>query len=237
MTVFSISFLDLLDTQGLTEMAEYSLEVDHEAGRSPLAPDADSDETIERTRNMLGTMVPLLLKACICGTVAALAERRGSDVRKELSTIASREEMTPDTYANFFYLPLRHGLDACSTTCRRHEYEALSGLNPSPADLTWIWRIDHYLSLKPDCAIAARQPRFTDWRPHDPKNPDKPFKRDDNRRMVLFHFVKEVEKMIALSENAGRLACPMFKALSQRSDTPKRPRHRLQHHAIEAHPI
>ena len=65
MTVFSISFLDLLDTQGLTEMVEYSLELDHEAGRSPLAQDTDPDKTIQRTRNMLGTVDPLLLKACI----------------------------------------------------------------------------------------------------------------------------------------------------------------------------
>ena len=230
---FQHKLLNLLDAKRLTEMAKYCLELDYEAGRSPLAQYEEPEKTMWRTRSMLGTMDPSLLKACICGTVAALAERGGSDVRKELLTIAEREEVTPGTYANFFTDHSGMALTPAQLRVVINNMRRYLCLKPSAADLIWIWRIDRYHYPKPDWQrqhVNQGLRRYTDWRPQDPKNPHKPFKRDDNRRKVLFHFVKEVESMIAVSEHAGRLHVPCSRPLTEVGYS-KRPRHRLQHHA------
>ena len=99
---FQNHLLRLWEEEDLTAMTNYCLKLDPEAGKSPLARYEAPEYTLSRSRRMLGSMDPLLLAACVRGTVASLAETEGDPVRKELQVIAARDDVSPGTYANFF---------------------------------------------------------------------------------------------------------------------------------------
>ena len=182
---------------------------------------------------MLGTMEPLLLRACICGTVGALAERHGSVVRKELLSIAERE-VTPGTYANFFTDRSGMALTPAQLRVVLEGMKRYLNLKASSPDLIWIWKIDRLHFPKKNwlrANVDGGLRRYTDWKPNDPKHPNRPFKRDERRRAVLFHFIKEVERVISSYETAGRLHVPCVRPLTEVGYA-KRPCHRLEkHHA------
>ncbi len=122
--------LRLWEEEDLTATTNYCLKLGLEAGKSPLARYEAPEYTLSRSRRMLGSMDPLLLAACVRGTVASLAETEGSLVRKELLVIAARDDVSPGTYANFFTDhsgPFRNGPHPCSTTTCGAKHATLPG--------------------------------------------------------------------------------------------------------------
>ena len=224
--------MHLWKAEGLTEMTEYCLRLDLKAGRSPLARDEKLRETVIASRRMLGSMDPLLLEACICGNVASLAENQGSIVQKELRSIAARDELTPGTYANFFTDDSGTALTPAQLRVVMMSMRRYLNTSASPPDLVWIWKIDRRHFPKKNWLqhhVLQGLRRYTDWKSPDPKHPDRHFKRDEKRRKVLFHFIREVETMIAVSEAAGRLHVPCARPLTEVGYA-KRPSHRLNNH-------
>lgn len=69
-----------LQEDGLSAMTEYCLQLDLDAGRSSLRARLDIDPTNVRltARQMLGSMMPEVLLACITGKVVAAAESNKS---------------------------------------------------------------------------------------------------------------------------------------------------------------
>ena len=224
----------LWEEEGLTAMTNYCLTLDLEAGNSPLARYEAPEYTLSRSRRMLGSMDPLLLAACVRGTVASLAETQGDPVRKELQVIAAREDVSPGTYANFFTDHSGMALTPAQLQVVVRNMRRYLNLNPSTADLNWIWKIDRMHYPKKDWSrshVDLGLRRYTDWRAPDASNPSKPFKRSDTRRSVLYIFVEEVENVIAVAKVSHRFHAPCARPLTEVGYA-KRPNHRLSaHHA------
>lgn len=80
------------------------IQQDLSAPSSPLTSsrNRDPDLIAKQVRLMLGSMAPELLRACIMGKVAALAEQDGHTLQRELRSMAARTREVPSTYANVF---------------------------------------------------------------------------------------------------------------------------------------
>lgn len=101
---FQSVLMHKLNEEGLSAMTDHCLQLDLNAGRSPLRSrlDIDPSDVRRSARQMLGSMVPEVLLACVTGKVAAAMEFKDSPVAKELGAIEKRDEVTPSTYGNFF---------------------------------------------------------------------------------------------------------------------------------------
>ena len=86
----------LWEEEGLTAMTNYCLTLDLEAGKSPLARYEAPEYTFSRSRRMLGSMDPLLLAACVRGTVASLAKHKVTRFERSYKSLPPGKTYHPE---------------------------------------------------------------------------------------------------------------------------------------------
>ncbi len=83
-------------------------------------------------------MLSLLLTACVHENITSLTETEGSLVRKELQSIAARDDVTPSTYAIPFTGDSGMALTPAQLQLVMRNMRRYLDLNPAPADLNWV---------------------------------------------------------------------------------------------------